>query len=265
MKFSLLCPSRNRIGPLERLIVSLKETVGDPQNVELLVGCDVDDKKTIEMIKRFSDVYNPIIIRSFIREQSEFINRDYYNWLATFATGEFLHIIGDDCVYVRLYWDKVASMKLDDYLKDKPDGVVYGMVEDGTPAPRGEEKRFCCFPIISREAYKNLGFVLHEEIPTWGADTSIYAVYADPRVDRVFKIPEIQLKHISHHCGGGVVRDETSLHVEKTYQKYSCGQILGRVMRLNVPKNVDQLANHIENLKRHKSNEYLTSIGRSPS
>ena len=245
MKFSLLCPTRERIGSVERLLASLKETVGDPENVEILFGCDIDDMKTVDMLKKFIEVYKPIQIKYFIRTRSDFINGDYYNWLAGLAKGDFLHVIGDDCVYTKMYWDKLSSMRLDDYLKDKLDRIVYGMVDDGTPAPGGKAKEFCCFPVLSREAYKTLGFVLHGEIPTWGADTSLYDIFSSPRVNRILNLQDIILKHISHHCSSDVKRDNTSLNIEKTYLKYSRGQILGRIRRLVVPENINTVAKRI--------------------
>jgi len=246
MNFSLLCPTRSRIGSCERLIASLKETVGDFSNVEILFGIDNDDPISERHLIGFRDTYAPVNIRIHKRQQSDFINGDYYNWLAQFAKGEYLQIIGDDCVFKKLYWDKLAKMRLDDYVRKHSDRVIYGMIDDGTPPPRGEEKRFCCFPLFSRTVYETLGFLLHGEIPTWGADSTIYEVFAHGDVDRVLKIPEIEIDHVSHHCDPKIKRDNVSYSIEKIYRKYSSGQIIGRVRRINIPANINVLSAHIK-------------------
>ena len=252
MNFSILCPTRSRLGSCERLIASLKETVGDFENVEILFGVDNDDSVSEKHLLKMKDVYAPLKIFIHKRDRSDFINGDYYNWLAQFGKGDYFQIVGDDCVFTRQYWDKLAKMRIDDYVRKNFDRIVYGMVDDGTPPPRGEEKRFCCFPLLSRTAYSLLGFLLHGEIPTWGADSTLYEVFSHGDVDRVLKIPEITLKHVSHHCDPNIKRDNVSYSIEKIYRKYSSGQIIGRVRRVNIPENINILSAHIKAIKDHK-------------
>jgi hypothetical protein len=251
MRFSLLCPTRNRVAGCERLIKSLKETCNNLGEVEILFAVDDDDKESDLMLNKFKTFYTPVQIKVYKRKQSEFINGDYYNWLAKFSIGEFLQVIGDDCVMLNPGWDHHAYIKIREYLEDKPDGIVYGMVEDGTPPPAGQPKQFCCFPLVSRRAYEMIGHVLHGEIPTWGADTTLYEVYSDKRVNRVMKLQEITIRHISHHTGD-VARDSVSHNVERIYKKYCSAQIMGRVRRMIVPQDINALETYIKGFAARK-------------
>jgi len=252
IKFSLLCPTRNRLEGAHRLLHSVRTLSYNPDEVEVLYGVDGDDTKTIEGFKQLAKVSPSWNFKVYIRERSEFINGDYYSWLCQFATGKYLWVTGDDVIVTNKNWDKLAYDKLESYLEDKPDGIAYGIINDGTPAPGGAKKTFCCFPIVSYEAYKLLGFVLHTEIPTWGADTVLYELYTHERVNRALDLTkEVIANHISHHTGLAR-RDNISINIERVHKKYSGGQILGRVRRMVLPLNVNALATHIEEMGKLK-------------
>jgi len=257
IKFSILCPTRCRFKGAHRLLQSARESAYNPDEIEVLYAVDADDVKTItefEQLKKICPTWNFSV---HIRERSDFINGDYYNWLCQFAKGEYLWIAGDDVVVTNKDWDKLVWDKLEEYLKDKPDRIAYGIISDGTPPPQNYAKKtFCCFPIVSKEAYNLLGFVLHGDIPTWGADIVLYELYTHERVNRSIDLTkEMIVRHVSHHTGMAK-RDVISLNVEKVHKKYAGGRILGEVRNLILPVNINTLATYIEEMK-EKLNERM--------
>ncbi|KKL27479.1 hypothetical protein LCGC14_2384690, partial [marine sediment metagenome] len=78
--FSLLVPTRKREGYLREYFESIVQTAKYPQRLTVLVAYDDDDEITanlIPTIKKYS-----FKIRWCKRGRSNFINEDYYNWLA---------------------------------------------------------------------------------------------------------------------------------------------------------------------------------------
>lgn len=253
MNFSLLIPTRGRVERLKVLLKSIDDNTYDKRSVEVMLAYDTDDKYTeMFIVSELPKLYPDLQIRVFSRQRSAFINKDYYNWLAGFSTGNFLWVMGDDLQILSKNWDFTALDKLEKYLENKPDRVVYGNIDDGTPPPRDSPKIFCCFPIISREAYTTLGCIFHDEIASWGADHAIYAIYGSPEIDRLCNILDVKIDHISHHKYGEKYRDATSVDVETSYRKMGGGSMVAQCIQNRVPEQVRKLKVRINGMVRQK-------------
>ena len=195
---SILCPTRNRADKRENLVKSLNETVNNPNNIELLFIIDVDDMVSEKHIGTLINRYDKLNIRYIKRTRSTFLNRDYYNYATQFAKGDFYWAIGDDVIFLIPNFDKIILDNLEVYLKNKPDKIVCASIKDNTPKPNPRLPRFPCFPLVSKQAVKVLGFFIHPSIPTWGADYAIYCLYKE--CGRLFEIhDECYLNHVSFH------------------------------------------------------------------
>jgi len=113
MNFSLLCPTRHRPHYLQPLLESIFNTAQFENNIEVLFAIDDDDKETThEFIKlsRFNKY-----VKGHIRSKSDYLNRDYYNWLADiFGTNKQVIIHYPEYLYkhsfnIGLFPDKVVS------------------------------------------------------------------------------------------------------------------------------------------------------------
>lgn len=187
-KFSLLCPTRERLDLLENLIESLINTTHNICNIEVLFAVDNDDKDTINFINYIDKPF----VKLFVRERSEWNNRDYYNWLASFSSlsAKYLFAIGNDVEFKVDNWDKIAENEIERYLKDKTDRILCtGLLENG-------RDDYAWFPIITIETYLLLGYFLPPELPSWGADTSLSRLFKS--VNRYFVINDrTYLNHVS--------------------------------------------------------------------
>lgn len=199
MIFSLLVPTRERLPQFIRFLKSVKDTVSDLTNIEILVACDEEDIGSIKNVKNCKEnLYPDLNIHLHIRKRSIYLNRDYYNWLAGFAKGDFIWVLGDDLVLMEKNWDITIATTLEGYLKTRKDRIICASIKDNTPKPNSTLPKFPCFPLFTKESLEIFGFLLHPEVPTWGADYLIYVLYNS--IERLIRIENVvYLNHISYH------------------------------------------------------------------
>ena len=241
IKFSLLIPSRARYDMVQALIISIDRTVADPGSIELLFGCDEDDYDSIHNIENFKQHVPKLNIIVHTRERSEWLNRDYYTWLAGLAKGKYLWVLGNDLIFHTLQWDTLLEKFIEDRMVVIPDRIFCIGVDDGTPKPAPHLPDFPCFPLISREAFQVLGFALHSEVPTWGADFLLYCVYS--AVERLFYMKQIVLEHISYHTRKVPV-DAVNRRIGEIYAKNKPAHTY--CLEQVVPRNIETLKTYIE-------------------
>lgn len=253
MKFSLLVPTRSRIVELQRMLASLSSTVHDKTNLEVLIGIDNDDEITKNQIQFINVASADLNIKYFYRNRSDFINRDYYNWLASFSTGKYLCVSGDDLVYMINGWDKEIEENIEQYLSNKPDRIMCGGIQDNTPKPNNKLPPFPCFPLVTKEAYNTLGFVLHPEVPTWGADYLLYVLYTG--VDRYLPVLSrlsgtFYLNHVSYHTRQ-CESDATNIHVGNTFNRLKMRpeHNVDTLVQTLIPGQLEFLRNYIRNYR----------------
>lgn len=221
MRYSILLPTRHRITYLHNLIESINNLTTDKNNVEILVAYDDDDFITQEYVTNHKNT-NPINLSFFKRPRSININGDYYNWLAkNYAKGDYFIIVNDDTIFLQNGWDELAWIKLEEYKKIHPDGLVLGLIDDQEVITnRNDHNRFTCFPLFSRKDLDVLGFTFQPEYWRDGADWVIAGVYR--RIDRVLDLRnEIIVQHISVRS---FRRKKDELYDEYTSLCHSCPQ-----------------------------------------
>ena len=181
------------------MLQSIDDTTGNKNEIEVVIAYDFDDSITSSITKELESKYKDINLRFIGRDRSAYTTNDYYNWLAmNHSTGEFLIFVNDDALFETQKWDIHTYKKLEEYLKDKPDGVVYGIVEDlEVEKKRKKHNYFSCFPLMSRRAINALGFAFDPEFHRDGADWAIIGVYR--QLDRILDLrEEVTIKHLSY-------------------------------------------------------------------
>lgn len=192
MNFSIILASRNRPQLLSNLLNSIQRTTTELDLVEVLVGIDHDDAGYKDLSVALRSRYP--FVKFFPRDRSPWLNKDYLNWLSKdYSCGKYLIICNDDTEFKTFNWDQIVLRKLNEYLVDKPDGIVYGYLNDAL------NMSYCCFPLISREAHDAIGYSMPPEYPSWNADIFLWEVYN--KAGRVCNISEVLVDHISYHTG----------------------------------------------------------------
>jgi len=110
-KISVLLATRDRPEMLEASIDSLMINVSDSENVEILLGIDDDDKKTLEFVQtdefqnKMQDEYN-VDVQAVLFERMGYKNlHQYMNQLWGQANGEWLMLWNDDAIMETKDWD----------------------------------------------------------------------------------------------------------------------------------------------------------------
>lgn len=183
--FSIILNSRGRPQLLQNLLFSLQVNTYDLSRVEVLIGIDDDDTSEDEVLDKFSWV-------TPIRSPRNKNLHQKLNQTARHANGVYIFVFNDDCRMITYGWDIIAKSLLDNYLRDKPDGIVLGQTQDNSVDKIGT---YSSFPIISKKAVDCLGIFMNEEFPAHGGDVVIDRIYRS--VNRVLPL-DIHICHSFH-------------------------------------------------------------------
>jgi hypothetical protein len=212
------------------MCLSIKNTISDQKNIEVLVAHDKDDRETMVSKYELISTFKPWL-KFFPRERSSNLSKDYYNWLYDFSQGKYILVMNDDCQIINSNWDKFAYEKLiETNWKDQIFlGITYpalkldlknvgnkidskhvrnciNLVETKTPI---NNITYSSFPILTRETIEILGYIFPPPFGGWSND--IYLGYIFQRIYRHIHLPEIKIKHLSFRTGRP--KDSVSLNV----------------------------------------------------
>jgi len=228
MNFSLLCPSKDRPDLLYGLWKNLITSVNNPVETELLLKFDRGSGLPYpEMLSTWMKVFHG--------EHSDYLQRDYYNWLSEKASGKYLWGIGDDVRFETKHWDILLQDKIEEYLQDKPDRIAMISVTE-----MGSTAKHPCFPLITREAFIATGMYFHPQLLSWGADRTIYELYSG--VGRVLHVPEIEIRHLSYHDGTAVFDRTAESMRERFFRNPNCHNEISIDI---IPKQIIKLQEYI--------------------
>jgi len=106
---SILSPTHKRPHHIIRLIDSIKATVDNLDEIELVLYIDDDDDSYDELLKQDLDInlkyiYGPRIVIS-----------DMWNKCYEIAEGPYYHHSSDDCVYASKGWDTLVKSNFEKY------------------------------------------------------------------------------------------------------------------------------------------------------
>jgi len=196
MNFSIILASRERLELLSSLIDSIHNNTKDIEKVEVLVGIDNDDSISQKAALHLPKTYP--FSHFFSRNRSSNLNNDYLNWISgSYAKGKYFIICNDDSRFQTKNWDEIIINKLENYLSDKPDRIAYGFMSDSLLNRHG--MGYCCFPLITKEAFDALGFSMPPEYNSWNADIALWQIYSS--INRICDLSEVTIDHISYHAG----------------------------------------------------------------
>jgi hypothetical protein len=234
-KISLLCPTRKRLWGITQLVKSLSITSKNRDNYELLVACDTDDVESINTLDSLIKEFPSINMRVFHREKSDFLNRDYYNFLAEKAEGDFLWVIADDIRFNTNNWDNKLYYHLESITYSLKDRIACFSVSE-----EGSQAKHPCFPIVTKEAFKVLGMILHPQLLSWGADRTIGEIYE--AINRKYTISDVSITHLSYHNKTADFDSTAASMKERFFRNPNCHN---EVSEKIVPQQIELLRKYI--------------------
>lgn len=250
MHFTIMIPTRKRQHMLRDLIQSIYSTSKDPYTVETLITYDNDDRSTIDALPNLKNISKDYPVKFFSRERHYATSGVYYNEMAEKASGNFIIAVNDDTLFTKIGWDINAYKKLEDYLKERPDRIVYGITSDKeVERARNENNYFSCFPLLSKETVKVMGFFFDPIFHKDGADWDLVMPYRE--LKRIIDLrDEIEILHLSFRSGRRPhdLLDNDVCPLPPTVN--GNGPHAGK----NLKRNVSFLTNYITNYKENGEN-----------
>lgn len=184
MKLTIILNSRKRPSLLKNLLDSIEKNTYDLNNIELLCSCDNDDLETQWFVQNEGHLYK--------WANFEFIERDRrlhvrLNNLASRSKGDFIWVLNDDC--------EIITKNYDQQLINLSKNYILYISTNCTSVDKEKTAEYSSFPMLSRKAFKNLGYFMHPEILGLGADVHLWRLFN--AAEKIIKLP-IEVKHILH-------------------------------------------------------------------
>jgi len=185
MNFSLILPTLGE-ERLKRFLDSVERTAKYRNQVEVLLAIDEGSMSKFHWIVK--DKYT-FLVRIYQRPKTDNFSDDYYNYLANRSVGDNIYVCNDDIMLKTQNWDEKLLKKIDEH------GWSIYLI-DTLDTTRGKvNKDFCCFPIISRKAVNEIGFLFYPQVRVYPADKTIYGLYK--KIGRVINAHDISVQ--SHY------------------------------------------------------------------
>jgi hypothetical protein len=184
MSISLFFNTRKRVSLLKGLLSSLYSTAHDVSNIEVFVTVDSDDHESKDFLDD-TDLDNLKVI-AIDRPSNLHVS---INKMAEMSTGDFLFVLNDDVIFRTYHWDKKI---IDSY---DPNQISYIATNDNS-VDKTKSRRYSSFPILTRAAYKALGFFMSEKFVSHGGDVHLWRIFDSLGL---VKYSHVFLDHVLHN------------------------------------------------------------------
>lgn len=144
IKISVFAPSRSRPGLLQQSLHSLVSLAAEPETVEIILRCDLDDEDMAEF--RFLECKNLKILRGD-RMKGYASLHYFYTQCAMLASGSLFLLWNDDAQMLTAGWDEVLWRETAGAREKKTPGF-WALANNHWPY---------AFPVITRQVTERLG------------------------------------------------------------------------------------------------------------
>lgn len=251
INFSLLIPTRNRESQLDLLLESIMNLTLDITKIEFMFCLDTDDIDSIRTIKKFIEEYTDLNILLLKSDKGESCVYHYMNRLGYLARGKYIIVTNDDTMFGSPEWDINCYNRLEEYIKDKKDGIVLGIVEDKETGKRiGNDGNIVTdFPVISKKGIETLGFVLDPHYWSSTSDWDICHLYF--KANRCIDLRDILIIH--HHPTSEDIQKYRNLYIKDA--KIDRNIIGGRLVKAPI---IDSMFNNGKDIRVELLQKYIT-------
>lgn len=191
INFSLIVPTRNRFELLKNNMPTFFKLAKHPTQVEIILIVDFDDPSIQDVLSLLTGLPNTYLI---CQHRTSYLIKDYNNKGSQFSTGKYIWILNDECEMTTNHWDEILTKKIENFLQDKPDRILYTLINDDTHYSAGvHHVSGCCFPVLTKEAVDCLNGIMPPEINAHGADYAIYHIFKAAMHPRTLDCFEVAL------------------------------------------------------------------------
>ncbi|MDW5324852.1 aspartyl/asparaginyl beta-hydroxylase domain-containing protein [Plantactinospora sp. KLBMP9567] len=187
---SLLCPTRDRVAQVARMVSSVARTAAEPDRVEVLCYVDSDDPalpgyRELFAGRRFGGVRCVLLVGEPVGVPAA------WNRLAAGAGGDVLLMANDDQLYVDHGWDVTLDARLTALETGHPDGLLCLYFDAGQYPDGGRD-----FPIVTRRWYEALGYFVPTAFSQWEVETWVFDVAE--RAGRLYPVSGVFVEHLHY-------------------------------------------------------------------
>ncbi|MEK6878952.1 MAG: hypothetical protein AABY22_05055 [Nanoarchaeota archaeon] len=230
INFSLIIPTRKRVPLLRKCVDSFFSLAKNPFQIEAIILQDFCDLETPSLYSYFNSTnFN---IKLLLQRRSNLLITHYHNFGSQVGIGLYTLILNDDAYCVLQNWDEIILNRLNEFLIDKPDRILYSLTNDnihyqgdhGNFAPP-HDKDFTkvnirthgtCFPILSKETLDAQNCLMPNELEGWCADNELYKIFEKLKQNRICDITDIKfLQATTVHNKSLNEQDETQSHMNE--------------------------------------------------
>ena len=199
-KFSIICPTRNRITNLIRFISSVDASVSDKSKLEYMFYVDSDDTMTQTFLsaKKEQDSRVNVVVGERI------IFSQMFNEVALRSTGDILFMTGDDILMQTKDWD----LRVEEEFNKVKDKLLVVSTRDGIQNEKIATHSFIGRPWVETLGYLTLGIFPGDYVDNWLTDVA-------KGVDRLVYRDDIFVEHLHPNVGKGQL---DSTYTEKFMQ-----------------------------------------------
>lgn len=246
MKIALLCPTRERVEKVQRLVNSLVKTSDNIENFILYLGVDADDP-TIDGLKHI-EKYNNFVKIIVIENNRTFLGLGViWNQMVEKVNDEILAMIGDDMIFSTQGWDTEILKEFDsEHLpEDKIKMVFCNDGLRGKGNPKSHLVPLAVNSFLHRKYVKLTGrYVI--DFKHGFHDTWLHDVFS--AVNRIVFRHDILIKHLHFtHPDNNEPEDNVTKQLKSYYySKANSPRVKYKQMKDIREKEIEMLKNHIK-------------------
>lgn len=207
MKISLLTPTRKRPENVERFWHSALAFAKNPENIELSLYIDKDDRLTQKKCKVLKEKNVVVTIGPRI------ILSKTWNVACKKASGEIFMLCGDDLIFRSKNWDEIVIKVFEDF----PDKIVYAFGDDGFWKEKLGTHGFLHKNWVETVGYFVPPYFSCDYIDTWLNDVA-------GAIERKVYLPQVYIEHM-HPLFKKAAWDETHLERIERGKKDNVAQL----------------------------------------
>jgi hypothetical protein len=182
--FSFLLPTRNRMTGLSALLASIEATTARPEQLEIILGIDEDDRASRDFVWEGLTIVKVIVPPGLTMGR---LNQACYRA----SRGRYLMAMNDDVLLRTPGWDNEVRRALDAVRDD----IFLVHVNDQLFG-----QTLCCFPMVSRTFCEMAGGFCPDEYERYRIDDHIHEVFSLLGMDghhRILYLPGVVFQHLN--------------------------------------------------------------------
>ena len=216
---SIFITTRNNSKSLQRALDSIAVNASSCNNIEVVIGHDIDDAETQELLTTYNKGLS-ITKLGFKWNFSTSVNKDILPFLVERASGQYLWLLSDEAEIQTKNFDSILENAMTSFLQTKRDTLLCVKTNEQSKnandykhaSMRNRTERnwfkfdYAIFPLITRQVYDTLGYLVPVDLSIHAAKICLAKVLHSSLANRFFNIPEVVVYNHDENAGTEIER-----------------------------------------------------------